>query len=105
MRRAVNHAATIGGKVTARCPALARTDQLQAGLPIFNVHRENLIALVRLPSGLEDQLFSVRRKVGFGILTAGRQLADVSNVSLTGMRLQPSSLRQEQRGGRGGKKQ
>ncbi len=65
-------------EVGAGGTALAGGDQVLIA-PV-GVHDEDLIAIVGRPRGLKDQAFAIGRPIGFGILAAVRELADIGEV-------------------------
>ncbi len=65
-------------KIAAGGAALACRDQLLVR-PV-GIHDEDLVALVALPRGLEDETLSVRRPIRLRILASLGKLADIAKM-------------------------
>ena len=85
MRRCVDDSFSIGSEIGAGRAAFSGADSLQAGS--VRIHRENLIALVGLASGLKNKFLAVGGEVGLRIRSTVCQLPDVSKMRFPGIRL------------------
>src|SRR5262245_46081750 len=96
MCRRVDDSLTVRRKVAARRAALSTADQLDVGA--VDIHRKNLVALVRRACGLKDDLLVIERKISLGVLASKRELLDVSKMYFFRMklRLQIVLLRKKQ---------
>jgi len=84
VRGGVDDVLVVGQKIAAcGAPFAGRHHVLIRAVRVHNVH---LVALVGRPRGLEDQALAIGRPIGFGILAAVRQLADITEMRVAGKR-------------------
>src|SRR5262245_1152688 len=86
MRACINDSIAIGSDVSAGRASFTRADGPDVGS--IAIHREDLIAFVRIPRRLENDSLAVQRKICLCVLTAERELANVTQIGLFRMRLQ-----------------
>jgi len=75
MSRSVNEPLAVGKEISTRRAAFSGAHKPH--VRSIDVHAEDLIALVRRPGRLEDQLAAVKRKIGFSVLAAESELLQV----------------------------
>ncbi len=82
VRGRVNDVLAVGIEISAGGAALARRHQVLVGS--VGVHHKDLIALVGVARGLENDLGSVRRPIGFRVGSSGGQLLDGAKMFFFG---------------------
>src|ERR1051325_8093510 len=78
MSRGVDKPLAVGKEKTASCPASAAVQKLH--VTAIDIHAEHLIALMRRPSGLENDFAAVVREVCFRVLATEGELSQVPEV-------------------------
>ena len=79
-RRRIDDRSLVRGEVGASGLPLAVGDPLN--IRSVQVHREDLVATVRLTRSLKDQFFAIRREVGLRVLPFEGQLSNVGKALL-----------------------